>query len=250
MAAAVAAGVGLRADDIGAGLEAVVVERLGHAVAVGIEHAADMGERVPLRRILQRQDHAIVARHVHEQRVDRVGEEVEPPAVLVAGRRQHRRQAARVQHVAARQVERQAEAEGKAFLHFGDAFQHLLGRDEVQPAELIVIAPIAPGRAFRAMLPALHLTLPVAGRAIAYDHNSVIPTGAEPPRLRSGQAPRGEVEGPVQLPRRHEEVPRRRRPLGGFARDDGKIVTCESPAVAGGETTLCTAVASSRTHGS
>jgi hypothetical protein len=30
------------------------------------------------------------------------------------------------------------------------------------------------------MLPALHLTLPVAGRAIAYDHNSVIPTGAEP----------------------------------------------------------------------
>src|ERR1700730_8457991 len=37
------------------------------------------------------------------------------------------------------------------------------------------------------------------------------------------------VEGPVLLPRRQEEVPRLRRPLGGFARDDGKITTCDSP---------------------
>jgi len=51
------------------------------------------------------------------------------------------------------QVERQAEAEGNAFLHFGDAFEHFLRRDEIEPAELIVVTPIAPGRAFRTVLP-------------------------------------------------------------------------------------------------
>jgi len=35
------------------------------------------------------------------------------------------------------------------------------------------------------------------------------------------RAQRGAVEGPVLLPRWQEEVPRLRRPLGGFARDDG-----------------------------
>ena len=35
------------------------------------------------------------------------------------------------------------------------------------------------------------------------------------------------MEGPVLLPRRQEEVPRLRRPLGGFARDDG--IKCDSP---------------------
>jgi hypothetical protein len=70
MAAAVSAGVGLRADHVGARLETVVVERLGHTVAVGVEEAADMGERVPLRGVLQRQDHAIIARDVDEQRIE------------------------------------------------------------------------------------------------------------------------------------------------------------------------------------
>jgi len=36
------------------------------------------------------------------------------------------------------------------------------------------------------------------------------------------RAQRGAAEGPVLFPRRQEEVPRLRRPLGGFARDDGK----------------------------
>ena len=164
VAAPVAAGVGLRADHVGARLEAVVVERLGHAVAVGVEHAADMGQRVPLRRVLQRQDHAIVAGHVHEQRVDAVGQEVEAPAILVAGRREHRGQAARVQHIAAREVEREAQAERYSFLHLGNALDHLLRRDQVEAAELIVVAPVAPGRSFRAMFPALHdAFLPLAG---------------------------------------------------------------------------------------
>jgi hypothetical protein len=44
------------------------------------------------------------------------------------------------------------------------------------------------------------------------------------------RAQRAVVEGPVLLLRRQEEVPRLRRPLGGFARDDGRIATCDSPA--------------------
>ena len=218
MAAAVAAGVGLRADHVDARLEAVVVERLGHAVAVGVEEAADMGERVPLRRILQRQDHAIVARHVDEQRVDGLGVEVEAPAVLVAGRRQHRRQAPRVQHIAARQVERQAEAERQAFLHLGDAFEHLRRRDEVQPAELIVVTPIAPGRAFGTVLPALHLQSPCmrgeTSACSARHHARMAPA-----RNSANAARRGSIiirrhvrSCRSRVPRRPRHQPDRRRP--------------------------------------
>ena len=57
---------------------------------------------------------------------------------------------------AARQVERQAEAEGAAVLHLCDALEHLLGCEEVEPTELIVLAPVTPGRALWTMLPTLH----------------------------------------------------------------------------------------------
>ena len=66
-----------------------------------------------------------------------------------------------------------------------------------------------------------------AGRAIAYDQKL-----RHPDRSR---AQRGVAEGPVLLPRRQEEVPRLRRPRGGFARDDGKIITCDSPVRLTGE---------------
>jgi hypothetical protein len=65
-------------------------------------------------------------------------------------------------------------------------------------------------------------------RAIACGQKLRHPDRSRAPRLRSGQAPRGVVVGPVLLLRRQEEVPRLRRPLGGFARDDGKIATCDS----------------------
>ena len=54
------------------------------------------------------------------------------PAVGAAGRGDLRRVAARVQDVAARQVQRQAEAEGQALPHLGDALAHLLGGEQVQ----------------------------------------------------------------------------------------------------------------------
>ena len=45
------------ADDVAAGAIAVVEHVLGAAVAIGVEHLADMGKAVPLRRVLQRQQH-------------------------------------------------------------------------------------------------------------------------------------------------------------------------------------------------
>ena len=55
--AAVARGVGLRSDEVDAGAVAVVVDGLLDAVAVGVELGADVRERVPLRRVLQRERH-------------------------------------------------------------------------------------------------------------------------------------------------------------------------------------------------
>ena len=56
------------------------------------------------------------------------------------------------------------------------------------------------------------------GRAIDPQSYRMWQNFRHPDRSR---AQRGAVEGPVLLPRRQDEVPRLRRPLGGFARDDG-----------------------------
>ena len=49
-----------RPDHVLAGLKAVVVDRLGPAVGVGVEELPDMGEAVPLRRVLQMHDDEVV----------------------------------------------------------------------------------------------------------------------------------------------------------------------------------------------
>ena len=51
-----------------------------------------------------------------------------------------------MQDVAARIVERQREAEGAAFADFRDALKHLLGRDQVEPSNLVIGAELAPIR--------------------------------------------------------------------------------------------------------
>ena len=105
-----------------AGAIAVVVDRLRHAVAVGVEHLADMGQAVPLRRVLQVQDRHVVADDVGAIGVRRPNSRIVHVRPAVAQRRpQHRRMAARVEHVAAGIVERQAQAEGQAFVDLGDA---------------------------------------------------------------------------------------------------------------------------------
>ena len=143
-----------RADDVLAGAVAVVEDDLGLAVAIGVEQLPDMGEAVPLRRILQRHLDDVVADHVENcgsSRAERVGD-VGHAVALVGD--EPRRVAARVDDGAAGIVERQLQAEGPALLDLGDAFETLSGGQQVEPAELIVRAPIAPGRAGRAALPA------------------------------------------------------------------------------------------------
>ena len=73
VAAAVARGVVARADEVDAGAVAVVVDGLLDAVAVGVELGADVGERVPLRRVLQREGHHVVGPHVDVLGVAEVG---------------------------------------------------------------------------------------------------------------------------------------------------------------------------------
>ena len=72
VAAAVAGGVVGRADEVGAGAVAVVVDGLLDAVAVGVELGADVGERVPLRRVLQRERDGVVGPDVDVLRVAEV----------------------------------------------------------------------------------------------------------------------------------------------------------------------------------
>ena len=67
--AAVARGVGLRSDEVDAGAVPVVIDGLLDPVAVGVELGADVRERVPLRRVLQRERHHVVGPHVDVARV-------------------------------------------------------------------------------------------------------------------------------------------------------------------------------------
>ena len=66
-----------------------------------------------------------------------------------------RRVAPRVEHVAARVVERQRQAERAALLHLGHALQHLLARHVVHAPARIVGAELAPVRPRGPLLPAL-----------------------------------------------------------------------------------------------
>jgi hypothetical protein len=143
-----------RPDHVLVGAKAVVVDRLRPAVPVDIEELPDMGEAVPLGRVLQVQDDEVVADHV-----GRVGDllaeaEVEVRPRAPERRADHRRVAARVQDIAAGTFERQRQAEGQPLAHLGHALAHLLRREEVEAAELVVRAEIAPGRSMRSALPA------------------------------------------------------------------------------------------------
>ena len=102
--AAVARRVLLRADEVDAGAVAVVEDGFLDAVAVGVELGARVRERVPLRRVLQRERHDVVGPHVDVARaavlrdvllVDVV--EGLGVAVEVLGRREPRRVPALVQ---------------------------------------------------------------------------------------------------------------------------------------------------------
>ena len=119
---AVTGRVVLRADEVDAGPVAVVVDRLFDTIAVGVEFGADVRQRIPLRRVLQRERDDVIGPDVDVFRIAPVRHLAHPDvvedarcAVHVLGRRDRGRVAALVQRRAAGKVERQAQAEAAAF---------------------------------------------------------------------------------------------------------------------------------------
>ena len=162
MVPTVAGGIGLRPDQVYPGAVPVVVDRLFDPVAVGVELGADVGQRVPLRRVLQGEGYHVVRPHVdvlgiapvlHLAHADVV--EGVRDTLHVLGRRQHRRVAALIEGRPARVVEGEAQAEADAGLDLAHALEHLLGREQVDAAQLVVLATVPPGRAGRTLFPPL-----------------------------------------------------------------------------------------------
>jgi hypothetical protein len=187
---AVARCVGRRSHEIDAGAVAVVEDGLLDAVAVGVELGTDVGERVPLRGVLQREGHHVVGPHVDVLRVAPVGHlahadvvEGAGGAIHVLGRREDGRVPPLVEHGSARIVEGQAQAEGDAGLDLTHALEDLVGGEQVDAAEFVVVAPVTPRRAVRALRPSLHavaLYRPVglaSRHAFAHDANHVSTRG-------------------------------------------------------------------------
>jgi hypothetical protein len=76
-------------------------------------------------------------------------------AIHIFGRREDGRITPLVQGRAARKIEWQTETEADAGLHFPYPLENLLGGEEVDAAELVVLPPITPRRPGRAFFPPL-----------------------------------------------------------------------------------------------
>ena len=237
------AGVGLRSDEVDAGAVAVVVDGLLDPVAVGVELGADVGERVPLGRVLQRQGDHVVGPHVDVLRVPEVVHlahvdvvEGAGVAVHVLGRREDRRVAPLVQGGPAGVVERQAQAEADAGLDLADALEDLLGGEQVDAAELVVVAPVAPGRAGRALLPPLRhrsCSFRASRSAPTIGTRCTVPTGWSSLRTRFA-SPAKQRSGPTERSRaRRREVSHRCRRRTSSSPPTGTSSsrsTCSAPA--------------------
>ena len=133
---------------------AVVVERLRHAIAIRIKQLAGMGQAIPLGGVLQRQHGHVVGQHIGAARFQVAQQAVEVDQALALQGAQHGWLAVGVEGAAARVVQRQAERKAQAFLHLGHALAHLGWRQQVEAAQLVIGAEVAPGRSCRALLPA------------------------------------------------------------------------------------------------
>ena len=145
-----------RADQMFVGAIAVVIDLFGHAIAVGIEQAAVVGQRIPLRRILRMEHDVIVAGDLAAA----IPHVVVLADMLVAGAEQAGWRA-EGHHLAAGVIQRQAEAEGDAFADLAHAGKAAFGGEPVHPADLVVGPEIAPVRAIRPVYPTWHFRLPV-----------------------------------------------------------------------------------------
>ena len=149
-----------RGHDVFARTVAVVEHDLGLAIAVRVIAAADVRKGVPLRRVLQRHQHDVVAHHVGQIGIvgcERIAEVLRSLVLarVPQGGRKPRRIAPWIKRGAARVIERQRQAEAQTLLHFGDALQHFLARHQVHAAALIVRSELAPIRSCRPLLPTL-----------------------------------------------------------------------------------------------
>src|SRR3546814_3716311 len=72
--------------------------------------------------------------------------------------------AAGIEHVAARQVQRQRQAECLAGADLARTLEHLRFGQQVEPAQLVVGAVVAPVRALGTLLPAWHRFTPSGSR--------------------------------------------------------------------------------------
>ena len=162
MVTAVAGRIHLRADEVDAAAVSVVVDGLFDAVTIGVELGTGVGERVPLRRVLQEEGHLVVVPDVDELRVAPVlhlalVDVVEDVglAVHVLRGREHGWVPSLVQGAAPRIVERKTETEGDAGLDLPHTLEDFFRGEQVDATELVVLAPVAPRRARWALLPPL-----------------------------------------------------------------------------------------------
>src|SRR5581483_9724951 len=123
---------------------------------------ADVGEAIPLRRVLEPEGDDVIGPDIDVARVAPVRhlahmdvQEDVRGAVHVLGGSEDRRMPALVQRGPAGIVEGQAEAEGLAGLYLAHALENLRRGEQVDATELVVVAPVAPGRPRRALLPPL-----------------------------------------------------------------------------------------------
>jgi hypothetical protein len=123
----------------------ILANRFGLTIAVGVKHRADVGQAVPLGAVLQMHDHQIVANHIGATGVITPHLVVEIGFAIAQGGTQDRGQASRVQHIAARHIQGQAQVEGQARFDLGHALQHFFRGQQVHAAVLVVRAEVAPG---------------------------------------------------------------------------------------------------------
>ena len=132
---------------------AVVRHRFFNTIAVGIEHRALVREAVPVRGVLHVEHDCFVGADVVKPRIDFRRRQIEIRFFASKHRMKHRRFAIRIQHRAARFIQRMRQREHLPGLHLLQRRKPALGSDVVHAPVLIVVAEFAPVGAFGAVFP-------------------------------------------------------------------------------------------------
>ncbi|MPM51749.1 hypothetical protein SDC9_98500 [bioreactor metagenome] len=116
--------------------------------------AAHVGQRIPLRGVLQINLRVVVAHHVRVVRVFLRQREVQTRPQRASRWFNHRGKPPRVERVAARQIQGQTQAKALARPDFSGRLQYFLRRQIVQAPHLIIGAKVTPVRQRRPVNPA------------------------------------------------------------------------------------------------